>query len=203
MSGRCMTWASPDWPEAEGQGSVGGRRPRSTSWPAARPRIGPGRLPGHRCRRRDAGAGPRRRRAHRRRRRRAAAGRADRPQGHLRHQGLPQHRRLEDAGGLPLALRCHRGAQAGRGRRRDPGQAELRRVRHGLGQRELGLRPGEEPVGHEPHSRRLLGRQRRGGGRAAGAGRDRHRHRRLDPPAGRVLRHHRHQADLWPRSRYG
>ncbi len=29
--------------------------------------------------------------------------------------------------------------------------------------------------------------------------RDRHRHRRLDPPAGRALRHHRHQADLRPR----
>jgi hypothetical protein len=27
---------------------------------------------------------------------------------------------------------------------------------------------------------------------------DRHRHRRLDPPAGRVLRHRRHEADLWP-----
>ena len=28
-------------------------------------------------------------------------------------------------------------------------------------------------------------------------GRDRHRYRRLDPPAGGVLRHCRHQADLW------
>ena len=40
------------------------------------------------------------------------------------------------AGRLPLALRRHRGAQAGRGRRRDAGQAQLRRVRDGLGQRE-------------------------------------------------------------------
>jgi aspartyl-tRNA(Asn)/glutamyl-tRNA(Gln) amidotransferase subunit A len=30
------------------------------------------------------------------------------------------------------------------------------------------------------------------------AGRHRDRHRRLDPPAGRVHRHRRHQADLWP-----
>jgi aspartyl-tRNA(Asn)/glutamyl-tRNA(Gln) amidotransferase subunit A len=59
-------------------------------------------------------------------------------------------------------------------------------------------KPVQEPLGHEPHSRRLLGRQRRGRGRAPGAGRHRHRHRRLDPPARSVLRHHRHQADLWP-----
>ncbi len=42
---------------------------------------------------------------------------------------------------------------------------------------------------------------RRLGGRgvgAAGDGRDRHRYRRLDPPAGVVLRHRRHEADLWP-----
>ena len=30
------------------------------------------------------------------------------------------------------------------------------------------------------------------------AGRHRHRHRRLDPPARRLHRHRRHQADLWP-----
>jgi aspartyl-tRNA(Asn)/glutamyl-tRNA(Gln) amidotransferase subunit A len=63
--------------------------------------------------------------------------------------------------------------------------------------------PGAQPLGHQPHPRRLLGRQRRGRGRAPGARRDRHRHRRLDPPAGLVLRHHRHQAHLRPRSRYG
>ena len=33
---------------------------------------------------------------------------------------------------------------------------------------------------------------------AAGDGRDRNRHRRLDPPAGVVLRHRRDEADLWP-----
>ena len=33
---------------------------------------------------------------------------------------------------------------------------------------------------------------------AARAGCDRHRYRRLDPPARVVLRHRRHQADLWP-----
>ena len=42
-----------------------------------------------------------------------------------------------------------------------------------------------------------------GGSRGRGrcghrSGRDRHRHRRLDPPAGGVRRHLRDQADLWP-----
>ncbi len=45
---------------------------------------------------------------------------------------------------------------------------------------------------------RLVGRL--GGGRrgASVRRRDRDRHRRLDPPAGRLHRHGRHQADLWP-----
>ena len=45
---------------------------------------------------------------------------------------------------------------------------------------------------------RLVGRL---GGRGGGASlprRDRERHRRLDPPARRLHRHRRHQADLWP-----
>ena len=48
-------------------------------------------------------------------------------------------------------------------------------------------------------SRRLGG----GGGCAFLPGRDRHRHRRLDPPAGGLHRHRRHQADLWRCSRWG
>ena len=39
---------------------------------------------------------------------------------------------------------------------------------------------------------------RRRRSRPAGAGRDRHRYRRLDPPAGVVLRHRRDEADLRP-----
>ena len=46
---------------------------------------------------------------------------------------------------------------------------------------------------------RLVGRLGGGGGRASRARRDRHRHRRLDPSARVVHRHHRHQADLRPR----
>jgi hypothetical protein len=58
-------------------------------------------------------------------------------------------------------------------------------------------RPGPQPLEHHQGARRLLGRLGRCGGGAPGADRHRHRHRRLDPPAGRAVRHHRHQAHLW------
>ena len=45
---------------------------------------------------------------------------------------------------------------------------------------------------------RLVRRLGLRGGRAALPGRDRDRHRRLDPPAGGLHRHRRHQADLRP-----
>ena len=47
-------------------------------------------------------------------------------------------------------------------------------------------------------ARRLVGRIGGGGRGAALSRRDRHRYRRLDPPAGGLHRHRRHQADLWP-----
>ena len=62
---------------------------------------------------------------------------------------------------------------------------------------------GGEPLvaaqrpGDAAGARRLLRRLGRGGRGAAGAGGDGDRHRRLDPPAGGLLRHRRHQADLW------
>jgi hypothetical protein len=49
-----------------------------------------------------------------------------------------------------------------------------------------------------PGSRRLVGRVCFSRCRASVRRRDRNRHRRLDPPARRVYRHRRHQADLWP-----
>ena len=48
--------------------------------------------------------------------------------------------------------------------------------------------PVRNPWDTAARARRLLGRLGRGGGGAHGAGGDRHRHRRLDPPAGGVLR---------------
>jgi Asp-tRNA(Asn)/Glu-tRNA(Gln) amidotransferase A subunit family amidase len=50
---------------------------------------------------------------------------------------------------------------------------------------------------------RLVRRVGRGGGGAALPGRDRHRHRRLDPPAGGIYGHGRHQADVRPRVALG
>ena len=53
-------------------------------------------------------------------------------------------------------------------------------------------------VGRKARARRLVGRFGRGGRRQSVPRRHRHRYRRFDPPAGGVLRHRRHQADLWP-----
>ena len=61
--------------------------------------------------------------------------------------------------------------------------------------------PVRNPWDPALRARRLLGRLGGGGRGAPGARRDRHRHRRLDPPAGGAVRHHRHQADLRPRAR--
>ena len=56
--------------------------------------------------------------------------------------------------------------------------------------------PVRNPWDPRARARRLLRRLGGGGRRAPGAGGDRHRHRRLDPPAGGAVRRHRHQADL-------
>ena len=89
------------------------------------------------------------------------------------------------------ALRRHRRRAARGGRRGHRRQDQLRRVRDGLVDRELGVRPGAQSVGARPHSRRI---ERRIGGRGRrrhGAARARLRHRRIDPPAGRALRRRR------------
>ena len=80
--------------------------------------------------------------------------------------------------------------------RADARQDQHGRVRDGLVERELGLRAGAEPVGHRARAGRL---ERRLGGRGGGGPRavgDRHRHRRLDPPAGVAVRDRRAQAHL-------
>ena len=59
--------------------------------------------------------------------------------------------------------------------------------------------PVRNPWDPDARARRLLGRLGGRGRRAPGAGGHRHRHRRLDPPAGGAVRRHRHQADLRPR----
>ena len=84
-----------------------------------------------------------------------------------------------------------------------PGQDQSRRVRHGLVQHDLLLWRRAQSVDPRrrqcrPGARRQLGRLGGRGGGAAVPGGDRHRYRRLDPPAGGLLRHRRHQADLRP-----
>ena len=61
----------------------------------------------------------------------------------------------------------------------------------------------EESVGHLARSRRQLGRQLGGGRGGSVRGQPRHRHRRIDPPAGGVLRRRRPQADVRPRLALG
>jgi hypothetical protein len=56
--------------------------------------------------------------------------------------------------------------------------------------------PTRNPWTSTEGARRLVRRLGRGGGGAPGAHRHRHRHRRLGAPAGRPVRHHRHQAHL-------
>ena len=149
-------------------------------------------------RRRRAGRLPvdRRGRGRIRRRRRPAGRDPGRRQGHLLHRGGADDGRLADPRGLSAALHLDRGAATSRGGRGAPRQDQHGRVRDGVLERELRLRAGAEPLGPRPGPRRLLGRLGRGGRRRPGAVRDRHRHRRLDPPARRPLRDRRHEADL-------
>ena len=71
-------------------------------------------------------------------------------------------------------------------RRRHHRQDQLRRVRDGIVDRELGVRPGAQSVGARSHSRRIERRVGRGGRRRHRAARARIRHRRVDPAAGRA-----------------
>ena len=89
-------------------------------------------------------------------------------------------------------------APPARRRRRAPLQDEPARVRGR--QRQPGVRDDLQPARREPHVGRVeqrLGRARRG---RRVRPRARHRHRRLDPHPGRVLRHRRAQADVRARS---
>jgi hypothetical protein len=85
------------------------------------------------------------------------------------------------------------------GRRGHRRQDQLRRVRDGLVERELGVRRRAQPVGARSHARRIERRLGRGRGRRLRAARARLRHRRIDPAAGRLLRRRRPEADLRPR----
>ena len=155
------------------------------------------RLPGGRRRPR---CGPRRRRGRCPRGAGGAAGRrAARAQGHVRprrqdRQLGRQHPRRQCR---PAGRQRHRRPQEGR-RAADRGPAP-HRVRLRPHRPQLRAGPCPQPVGPDPHHRRLLGRhglRRRLRRHPHGA---RLRHRRLAAPAGRVLRHRLHQADVGAR----
>ena len=172
----------------------GARQPRAQRVAHDRPRTCPGR--GRRRRRPPGGRpdrpGPRARHAA------TAAGHPDRAQGSRVRGGRPVHRGLAHPRGLPGAVRRAHHRAAARGRRGHPGQDQHGRVRDGLVDRAFGLRPDRQPVGARPRpgrQQRRLGSRRR---RVPRAGRDRHRHRRLDPPARGAVRDRRHEADLRP-----
>ena len=100
-------------------------------------------------------------------------------------------------------LRIDRHRQSVARRRGHARQAQLRRIRHGLVERDLAFRSGGVAMAparrrHKARARRFLGRLGGGGGGASVRRRHRHRHRRLDPPAGGVLRHRRTKAHLRP-----
>ena len=170
------------------------RQPRPQCVAVDRSRAGPGR---GRRRRHAAGDGHRRPRA-RARPAPAAARHPGRAQGPRVRGRRPVHGRLADPGRLPRSVRrAHHGASP-RGGRGHPRQDQHGRVRDGLVDRELGLRPDGQPVGAGPRARRQQRRLGGGGGRVPRPAVDRHRHRRLDPPAGGPVRHRRDEADLRP-----
>ena len=107
------------------------------------------------------------------RRRDGAAGRRPaRGQGPLLHRGRAQPGRLEDPRGLPAAVHGDGRRAARRRRRAAARQDQPGRVRDGLLERELRLRPGREPVGPHARAGRLARRlRRRGRGRHSRRGR--------------------------------
>ena len=118
---------------------------------------GPERLPAHRSRA-HARAGARARRAGPQRHR----GRADRLQGPALHPRRADDGRLAHPRGLPAAV--HGDASCAAARPSGPGRArqdQHGRVRDGLVDRELGLRPDAQPVGSRARARAARAAARR------------------------------------------
>ena len=121
-------------------------------------------------------------------------------EGHVRHQGPRDHRRLEDPAGLGAALRRHRGRAAARRRARSSSASSTwTSSRWARRTRTRPSVPCRNPWDLDARAGRLARAARRPRSRRGWRRRARHRHRRLDPPAGGVLRRRRAQADLRPR----
>ena len=120
----------------------------------------------------------------------------DRAEGRAGDERHPHHMRLEDPRELHPALRLHGVDPPVRCRRGAGRQDELRRVRDGIVERELGVRTGAQPVepGHGPRGQQRRVRCRRRGRRGGLGARD--RHRRLGAAAGVALRRGRPQAHV-------
>ena len=156
---------------------------------------------------RDAGEGARHGRGLRRAPRQGRGGpprrHAARHKGSVLHRGRADHGRLAHPRRIRAAVREHGDDQPLEVGRGDGRQDQPRRIRHGLVEHDQPFRRRRESVeapGRQPQAgaRRLVRRLGGGGRGLHGAGQHRHRHRRLDPPAGVVLRHRRSEADLWP-----
>ena len=110
-------------------------------------------------------------------------------QGRVPDGGRAHHLRVEDPARVHAALMTAPRCAASRTRGAVVlGKTNHGRVRHGLLHRELRLFHHPQPLESRPRTRRLLGRlRRRGVGRPVHR-RAGHRHRRVDPPAGVLLR---------------
>ncbi len=124
-------------------------------------------------------------------------------QGYFLHKWNPHDLWFAHARKFRAALRRNDRRTPRRCERRDDRQGEHGRVRDGLVEREQLFRAGAQSLGRHARAGRIVGRfccRRRRRHRAI---RDRHRYRRFDPAAGRVLRYHRPEADLRPRVALG
>ena len=129
----------------------------------------------------------------------AAARQAAARQGPDRHRRHPHDLRLADLR-RPRARRAPRPRSSGSSRAGAVvvGKANLHEFAWGVTSQNPWYGTVQNPRAPGPHDRRLVGRQRGGARRGALRPRARHRHRLLDPPARRVLRRRRAEAELGP-----